>query len=273
MAQGAPQTPGAAAQVMGAEPQYTSCHGRFTGTVDYIWFTPDSAGLAPSADAAPAFALRSARVLAPPDFASLHCGLPSPEWPSDHVALMAEFVVTAADGRVVPLGRGAATEGPAEGLLPPDGSCGTGGAAPSAPPLPAEWPRGARGSSPGGSTGVHPSPGRRGHSGRRHRGGSGDQAQAFALPGQQGGHWAPHAAAGSWDARSAGAPGASSGGLAADGPVMGVPVGGPAQPVMSVAYVGGPAMMGYPMGPGGEPGAVAGAGGEAQPPHHIRFGD
>ncbi len=148
-----------------------------------------------------------------------------------------------------------------------------GGAAPSAPPLPAEWPRGARGSSPGGSAGAHPSPGRRAHSGRRHRGGPGAQAQAFMPPGQQGGHWAPHAAAGPWDARSAGAPGPGSGGPVADGPVMGVPVGGPAQPLMSVAYVGGPAMMGYPVGPGGQPGAVAGAGGEVQPPHHIRFGD
>lgn len=27
-------------EVTGAEPEFTSCHDRFYGTVDYIWFTP-----------------------------------------------------------------------------------------------------------------------------------------------------------------------------------------------------------------------------------------
>lgn len=26
--------------VLGAEPAFTSCHGKFIGTVDYVWFTP-----------------------------------------------------------------------------------------------------------------------------------------------------------------------------------------------------------------------------------------
>ncbi|KAK9842562.1 hypothetical protein WJX81_006229 [Elliptochloris bilobata] len=99
-------------QVLGAEPLFTSCHGRFTGTVDYIWYTPKSAAgpadaAEPSPDPgpdAPAFTLRAARVLLPPDFASLYCGLPSPEWPSDHISLLAEFEVARADGSHVPLG-------------------------------------------------------------------------------------------------------------------------------------------------------------------------
>lgn len=28
------------AALLGAEPEFTSCHGKFIGTVDYIWFTP-----------------------------------------------------------------------------------------------------------------------------------------------------------------------------------------------------------------------------------------
>lgn len=32
-------------------------------------------------------------VLLPPPLESLHCGLPSPEWPSDHISLMARFVI------------------------------------------------------------------------------------------------------------------------------------------------------------------------------------
>ena len=27
--------------LLGSEPEYTSCHGAFIGTVDYIWFTPE----------------------------------------------------------------------------------------------------------------------------------------------------------------------------------------------------------------------------------------
>ena len=27
--------------VLGAEPAFTSCHSKFIGTVDYVWFTPE----------------------------------------------------------------------------------------------------------------------------------------------------------------------------------------------------------------------------------------
>ena len=32
-------------------------------------------------------------VLLPPPIESLHCGLPSPEWPSDHISLLASFTI------------------------------------------------------------------------------------------------------------------------------------------------------------------------------------
>lgn len=28
--------------VLGTEPAYTSCHSKFIGTVDYVWFTPQA---------------------------------------------------------------------------------------------------------------------------------------------------------------------------------------------------------------------------------------
>lgn len=27
--------------LLGAEPEFTTCHGKFIGTVDYVWFTPE----------------------------------------------------------------------------------------------------------------------------------------------------------------------------------------------------------------------------------------
>ena len=33
------------------------------------------------------------RVLLPPPLQSLRCGLPSPEWPSDHVSILVEFAL------------------------------------------------------------------------------------------------------------------------------------------------------------------------------------
>ena len=27
--------------VLGGEPSFTSCHGKFIGTVDFVWFTPE----------------------------------------------------------------------------------------------------------------------------------------------------------------------------------------------------------------------------------------
>lgn len=32
-------------------------------------------------------------MLLPPPLESLHCGLPSPEWPSDHISLLANFTI------------------------------------------------------------------------------------------------------------------------------------------------------------------------------------
>ena len=31
--------------VLGAEPAFTSCHTKFIGTVDYVWFTPQVSGI------------------------------------------------------------------------------------------------------------------------------------------------------------------------------------------------------------------------------------
>jgi hypothetical protein len=57
----------------GNEPAMTSCHGKFTGTVDYLWL---SDGLA------------ARRVLLPP--AAPSGKLPSEEHPSDHVSIVTD---------------------------------------------------------------------------------------------------------------------------------------------------------------------------------------
>ena len=59
-------------EVCGAEPAMTSFHGKFRGTVDYIFHTPG---------------IGSTRVLKPP---RLRGGLPSEEYPSDHVSVVAD---------------------------------------------------------------------------------------------------------------------------------------------------------------------------------------
>lgn len=69
----------------GGEPLVTTYHGRFMGTVDYIWF---SEGLIPI------------RVL---DFLPVHVlqrtkGLPSKKWGSDHMALACEFAFLTSQG-------------------------------------------------------------------------------------------------------------------------------------------------------------------------------
>lgn len=38
-------------------------------------------------------ALIPTAVLLPPPLESLHCGLPSPEWPSDHISLLTKFTL------------------------------------------------------------------------------------------------------------------------------------------------------------------------------------
>eukprot|EP00887_Chlorella_sp_A99_P001011 scaffold5.g1011.t1 len=73
------------AAVTGSEPPFTTCHDKFIGTVDYIWFTPHSPGS--SGD----WSMRPLGVLLPPPVQTLRCGLPNHQWPSDHVCLVADF--------------------------------------------------------------------------------------------------------------------------------------------------------------------------------------
>jgi mRNA deadenylase 3'-5' endonuclease subunit Ccr4 len=75
--------------VAGREPPYTTCHGRYIGTVDYVWYTAEPVGEGGAT-------LRALGVLQPPRLAGIHSGLPSAEWPSDHVALVADFEVASA---------------------------------------------------------------------------------------------------------------------------------------------------------------------------------
>ncbi|GAB4817059.1 hypothetical protein N2152v2_004105 [Parachlorella kessleri] len=103
------------------EPLFTTCHDKFIGTVDYIWYTPHTPTLEPGSKDSPAaaagpaggsskgsrgrsagragsaggarFALRPLGVLQPPSLQSLATGLPSGAWPSDHVSLVADFAL------------------------------------------------------------------------------------------------------------------------------------------------------------------------------------
>ena len=80
------------AATAGVEPPFTSAHSRFIGTVDYVWFTPE--GVVGGGGAATTTArLHPTRVLAPPPLASLPGGLPSPDYPSDHVSVIVDFCV------------------------------------------------------------------------------------------------------------------------------------------------------------------------------------
>ena len=69
---------------------------RFIGTVDYIWFTPDSGNSSSTATSkAPSggWRVQPLAVLMPPPLQGLRTGLPSHAWPSDHVSLVADFMV------------------------------------------------------------------------------------------------------------------------------------------------------------------------------------
>ena len=69
------------ASVLGVEPDFTNLTQQFRGTLDYIWY--DSS------------AIRCAAVAPVPPLEQLtRAGpaLPSPQYPSDHVALIADFV-------------------------------------------------------------------------------------------------------------------------------------------------------------------------------------
>ena len=282
--------------MLGAEPLFTSCHGRFTGTVDYVWFTPDTAnGAWPGASAsnkglaaglgAPAFSLRAARVLLPPDFESLYCGLPSPEFPSDHISLLVEFDVRRADGSYVPLGGGAAAGAGLE--------AGLAGVeyprprhAPSAPPLPGAWAPAPHPAERAGNPSHSPSPSSRHCRSRERRRACGGRAEQGSAA-TQGAH-GPPGAAGAWGADSgSGAHGSLPGAAGAWGvrnawqdrhgptePVLGTPVGGHGPPFMSVAYLSQPGepVMGVPL-ERQEGYSVVAAGGTAEPAQHIRFED
>ncbi|WIA36447.1 hypothetical protein OEZ86_007754 [Tetradesmus obliquus] len=74
------------AELTGSEPQYTSCHDAFFGTVDYIWYTPQAGQRV----------LHPVAVLLPPDPEAhlLHMArpcMPNETIPSDHVCLLCDF--------------------------------------------------------------------------------------------------------------------------------------------------------------------------------------
>lgn len=59
---------------------------RFIGCVDYVWFSPGGSEAAP-------WHLLPLAVLPPPPLETLHCALPSPAWPSDHISLVCDFAL------------------------------------------------------------------------------------------------------------------------------------------------------------------------------------
>ncbi|KDD71833.1 hypothetical protein H632_c4322p1 [Helicosporidium sp. ATCC 50920] len=74
--------------VTGSEPLFTTCHDAYVGTVDYIWYTADAEA---EAGVAPAWRIRPRGVHLPPALRTLQSGLPCQTWPSDHIALVADF--------------------------------------------------------------------------------------------------------------------------------------------------------------------------------------
>ncbi|KAL5980691.1 Carbon catabolite repressor protein 4 2 [Asimina triloba] len=61
------------------EPLFTNCTRDFIGTVDYIFYTADS------------LSVESLLELLDEESLRKDTALPSPEWSSDHIALLAEF--------------------------------------------------------------------------------------------------------------------------------------------------------------------------------------
>jgi CCR4-NOT transcription complex subunit 6 len=61
------------------EPFFTNCTRDFLGTLDYIFYTADSLGVESLLELLDEESLRK------------DTALPSPEWSSDHIALLAEF--------------------------------------------------------------------------------------------------------------------------------------------------------------------------------------
>lgn len=68
------------AEVGGAEPTFTTNHGKALKTVDYQWFTPHSRSLT----------LQPLRVLDAPPLEGFH-PLPTDVYPSDHICLVVEY--------------------------------------------------------------------------------------------------------------------------------------------------------------------------------------
>ena len=68
------------AEVTGAEPAFTTSHGKALKTVDYQFFTPQSRY----------FALQPLRVLDAPSLEGFH-PLPTELYPSDHICLIADY--------------------------------------------------------------------------------------------------------------------------------------------------------------------------------------
>ena len=90
--------------VSGTEPVYTTAHDRYVGTVDYIFYSPraplsqgetegdeDSGGATEQGEES--LSLKPLRVFQPPSLRTMHSGLPSFMWPSDHLSLIADFAM------------------------------------------------------------------------------------------------------------------------------------------------------------------------------------
>ena len=83
--------------VSGSEPLYTTAHDRYVGTVDYIFYSPqaptgaeDDSG---AVEGQECLTLEPLRVFQPPPLRTMHTGLPSITWPSDHLSLIADFAI------------------------------------------------------------------------------------------------------------------------------------------------------------------------------------
>ncbi len=67
-------------EVAGAEPAFTTCHGKALKTVDFQWYTPHSRSLA----------LQPLRILNAPPLEGFH-PLPTDLYPSDHICLVVDY--------------------------------------------------------------------------------------------------------------------------------------------------------------------------------------
>lgn len=74
------------AAVTGEEPLWTTCHDAYMGTVDFMWYGGPRRHSDSWRDR-----LVPRGVLSPPNANGLTMGLPSGEWPSDHISLVADF--------------------------------------------------------------------------------------------------------------------------------------------------------------------------------------